>query len=53
VMNVLGAPGRAAGMRAAARASVAHLSLEAMADELVALYRRLAPADVKISSHKT
>ncbi len=53
LMNVLGAPGRAGGMREAARASVAHLSLEAMAAELVALYRRLAPPDVKISPHKT
>ena len=49
VMNVLAAPGRAAGMREAARASVAHLSLEAMAEQLVALYRRLAAVDVKIS----
>jgi UDP-glucose:(heptosyl)LPS alpha-1,3-glucosyltransferase len=49
LLNVLAAPGRAAGMRAAARESVAHLSLEAMAGELVALYRGLAPASAKIS----
>jgi UDP-glucose:(heptosyl)LPS alpha-1,3-glucosyltransferase len=49
VMNVLAAPGRANGMRAAARASVVHLSVDAMAAELVALYRSLAPANVKIS----
>jgi len=42
VMGVLAAPGRAAGMRVAARASVAHLSLDAMAGELLALYRKLA-----------
>ena len=52
VLGVLAAPGRAAGMREAARASVAHLSLDAMADQLLALYRQLAAStpDVKISA---
>ncbi len=36
-------PARSAPMRAAARAAVTHLSLDAMARELLALYRRLAP----------
>ena len=51
VMGVLAAPGRAAAMREAARASVAHLSLDAMAEQLLALYRELAaaPLNVKIS----
>jgi UDP-glucose:(heptosyl)LPS alpha-1,3-glucosyltransferase len=51
VMGVLAAPGRAAGMREAARASVVHLSLDAMAGQLLALYRELAaaPPNVKIS----
>jgi UDP-glucose:(heptosyl)LPS alpha-1,3-glucosyltransferase len=50
VMGVLAAPGRAARMREAARTSVAHLSLEAMAARLTALYRRLTDApNVKIS----
>jgi len=44
VLGVLAAPQRAAGMREAARASVAHLSLDAMADQLIALYQRLAAA---------
>ena len=50
-MGVLAAPGRAAGMREAARASVAHLSLDAMAEQLLALYRQLAaqPPGGKIS----
>ena len=50
VLNVLAAPGRAAGMRAAARDSVAHLSLQAMAGKLLELYRSLAatPPGVKI-----
>jgi UDP-glucose:(heptosyl)LPS alpha-1,3-glucosyltransferase len=42
VLGVLAAPGRAANMRAAARDAVAHLSLDAMADQLIALYQRLA-----------
>ena len=36
-------PARAAPMRASARASVEHLSLDAMAQQLLALYRRLVP----------
>jgi UDP-glucose:(heptosyl)LPS alpha-1,3-glucosyltransferase len=42
VLNTLAAPQRAARMREAARASVAHLSLEAMAQQLLQLYRTLA-----------
>jgi UDP-glucose:(heptosyl)LPS alpha-1,3-glucosyltransferase len=42
VLGVLAAPGRASGMREAARASVAHLSLQAMAGQLLDLYRTLA-----------
>ena len=38
-MTLLADPARAASMRAAARASVAHLSLDAMAQQLLALYR--------------
>lgn len=51
VLNTLAAPQRAARMREAARASVAHLSLEAMAQQLLQLYRTLAatPPGGKIS----
>lgn len=41
-LEALAAPGRAAAMRDAARASVEDLSLSAMAERLVALYRSLA-----------
>ena len=41
-LEALAAPGRAAAMRDAARASVQDLSLAAMAERLVALYRSLA-----------
>lgn len=41
-MTLLTNPAQAASMRAAARASVAHLSLDAMAQQLLALYRTLA-----------
>lgn len=41
-MTLLATPAQAASMRAAARASVAHLSLDAMAQQLLALYRTLA-----------
>ena len=41
-MDALASPGVAAGMRAAAREAVADLSLDAMAGQLLALYRRLA-----------
>ena len=40
-LTELSAPGRADAMRAAARASVAHLSPDAMATQLVSLYRTL------------
>ncbi len=43
-LSDLAGPGRAGSMRTAARASVEHLSLDAMADRLLALYRTLAPA---------
>lgn len=43
-LSDLARTGRAGAMRAAARASVEHLSLDAMADRLLALYRTLAPA---------
>ena len=42
-LTALAAPGRAAAMRAAARSSVAHLSPEAMAAQLLTLYRTLLP----------
>lgn len=42
-LTELSVPGRADSMRAAARASVAHLSPDAMANELVNLYRTLLP----------
>lgn len=42
-LATLAEPGVAARMREAARASVADLSLAAMASQLLALYRRLAP----------
>ena len=41
-MTLLANPARSASMRAAARASVAHLSLDAMAQQLLALYQALA-----------
>ena len=41
-MTLLAEPAQSAAMRAAARASVAHLSLDAMAQQLLALYRTLA-----------
>jgi UDP-glucose:(heptosyl)LPS alpha-1,3-glucosyltransferase len=47
VLGVLAAPARAAGMREAARASVAHLSLQAMAGQLLDLYRTLAATPVE------
>jgi len=40
-LDTLSAPGKANGMRAAARAAVADLDLGHMADELLNLYRRL------------
>lgn len=40
-MTLLANPAQAASMREAARASVAHLSLDAMAQQLLALYRTL------------
>lgn len=51
VLGVLAAPKRASGMREAARASVAHLSLDAMAQQLLALYRQLVASapNAKIS----
>lgn len=42
-MALLADPARAMSMRAPARASVAHLSLDAMAQQLLTLYRSLAP----------
>jgi UDP-glucose:(heptosyl)LPS alpha-1,3-glucosyltransferase len=42
-LNRLAEPGRAAAMGAAARASVVHLAPEAMAGQLLALYRALRP----------
>ena len=44
-MTLLANPAQSASMRAAARASVAHLSLDAMAQQLLALYRTLARTD--------
>ena len=41
-MTLLANPAQAASMRAAARASVAHLSLDAMAQQLLTLYRTLS-----------
>jgi UDP-glucose:(heptosyl)LPS alpha-1,3-glucosyltransferase len=42
-LALLSDPARAASMRGAARASVAHLSLDAMAQQLLSLYRSLTP----------
>jgi UDP-glucose:(heptosyl)LPS alpha-1,3-glucosyltransferase len=42
-INTLADPARSTPMRAPARASVEHLSLDTMAQQLLALYRRLVP----------
>jgi UDP-glucose:(heptosyl)LPS alpha-1,3-glucosyltransferase len=42
-INTLADPARSTPMRAPARPSVEHLSLDAMAQQLLALYRRLVP----------
>ncbi|MBU1236402.1 MAG: glycosyltransferase family 4 protein [Gammaproteobacteria bacterium] len=44
-LDALAVPGAAAGMRAAARASVAHLGIDAMTERLIALYRGLLPVE--------
>jgi UDP-glucose:(heptosyl)LPS alpha-1,3-glucosyltransferase len=43
-LTTLAAPGKADSMRTAARASVAHLAPDAMANQLLGLYRTLLPA---------
>ncbi len=47
-LDTLAQPGAAAAMREAARASVAHLSVEAMAQRLVELYGSLLPASPQL-----
>jgi len=42
-LDALAAPGIAVSMRPAARAAVAHLGLEAMTEQMIALYRSLLP----------